>query len=58
MGLKVTMVFVKKWKNATEQHYFGNKANKNDGIKFEHASNSLNLDNFIHYKSFCDKDEQ
>ena len=50
--------FRKKLENATEQHYKGNKTNKNDGTELERALNSLNLDYFIHYSSFCDEDER
>ena len=57
MRSKVMIVFVKSWKNATEQHYKGNKTNKNDGTELERALNSLSLDYFIHYSSFCDEDE-
>ena len=31
MRSKITAVFVKNLKNATEQHYYDNKTNKNDG---------------------------
>ena len=48
------IVFVKSWKNATEQHY---KGNKNDGTELERALNSLSLNYFIYYSSFCDEDE-
>ena len=51
------IVFVKSWKNATEQHYKGKKNNKNDGTELERALNSLSLNYFIHYSSFCDEDE-
>ena len=51
------IVFIKSWKNANEQQYMGNKTNKNDETELEGALNSLNLDYFIHYSSFCDEDE-
>ena len=57
MRSKVMMLFVKSWKNATEQHYQDNKTDKNDGTELECTLNCLNLDNFIHYGSFCDEDE-
>ena len=57
MGSKVITVFVKSWKNATEQHYNDNKINKNYGTELERTFNSLNLDYFIHNSSFCDEDE-
>ena len=57
MRSKVMTVFVKSWKNATEQHYYDNKTDKNYGTEFGLAFTSLNLDNFIHYSSFCDEDE-
>ena len=57
MRSKVMIVFIKSWKNATEQHYQGNKTNKNDGTELERALNFLNPDYFIHYRSFCDEDE-
>ena len=50
-------VFVKSWKNATEQHYYDNKIDKNYGAELERTFNSLNLHNFIHYSSFCDEDK-
>ena len=43
MRSKVTLVFVKSCKNATEQHYYGHKINKNDGTELERALNHLNL---------------
>ena len=51
------IVIVKSWKGATEQPYYGNKTNKNDGTGHVHALNSLNFDYFIHYSSFGDEDE-
>ena len=57
MRSKVIAVFVKSWKNATEQHYQDNKTDKNDGTVLERTFNFLNLDYFIHYSSFCDEDE-
>ena len=41
MRSTVMIVFIKSWKNATEQHYKGNKTNKNDGTELERALNSL-----------------
>ena len=40
-------VFVKSWKNATEQHYKDIKTDKNYGTELECTFNSLNLDYFI-----------
>ena len=57
MHSKVMMVFVKSWKNATEQQNLSNKANKTGGTKLERALNCLNVDYFIHYSSFCDEYE-
>jgi len=57
MRSKVVIVFVKSFKNATEQHHKSNKTNKNGGIELERALHFLNLDNCIHYSSFCDEDE-
>ena len=57
MRSKVMIVFVKSWKNATEQHYYGNKTDKNDGTELERALISLNFDYFIYYSSFCDENE-
>ena len=51
------IIFVKSWKNATEQPYYDNKTYINDGTSLEHALNSLNFDYFIHYSSFGDEDE-
>ena len=47
MHSKAIRVFVKKMKNATEQHDFGNKTNQNACIKFKCALNFLNIDYFI-----------
>ena len=58
MRSKVIKVFVKSWKKATEQYIQDNKKDKNDGTELERTFNSLNLDQFIHYSSFCDEDEQ
>ena len=44
MRLKVITVFVKSWKNATEQHYQDNKTDKNNGTDLERTFNFLNLD--------------
>ena len=41
-------VFVKSWKNATEQHYKDNKTDKDYGTELERTFNSLNLAYFIH----------
>ena len=57
MRSKVRMVFVKSFKNATEQQDLGNKTNQTAGTKRERALNSLNVDYFIHYSSFCDEYE-
>ena len=57
MRSTVMIVFIKSWKNATEQHYKGNKTNKNDGTELERALNSLSLGCLIHNSSFCDEDE-
>ena len=57
MRSKVMIVFVKSWKNATEQHYQDNKTDKNDGIELERALNSLNFNYFINYSLICDEDE-
>ena len=56
MHTKITIFLVKSCKNATEQHYQGNKTNKNDGTELERALNSLNLNYFINYSSFRDED--
>jgi hypothetical protein len=48
------IVFVKGVRTATEQHYYGNKTNKNDGNELERGLNSLNLNYFINYSSFLD----
>ena len=50
-------VFVKSSKNATEQHYKDNKTDTNYGTELERTFNTLNLDYFINYSSFCDEDE-
>ena len=55
MRSKVRMILVKSGKNATEQQDLGNKTNKTAGTKRERALNSLNVDYFIHYSSFCDE---
>ena len=57
MRSKAMIVFIKGQKNATEQHYKGNKTNKKDGTELERSLNSLSFDYFIHYSSFCDEDE-
>ena len=57
MRSKAMIVFIKSWKNATEQHYQGNKTNKNDGTELERALNSLSFDLCIQSSSFCDEDE-
>ena len=57
MSSKVTLVFVKSCKNATKQHYYGHKINKNDGTELERALNYLNHNYLINYSSFCDEDE-
>ena len=57
MRSKVIAVFVKSWKNATEQHYQDNKTDKNFGTQLERTLNSLNLNYFIHHISLCDEDE-
>ena len=56
-AFKVTTVFVKSWKNATEQHDQGSKTNENACIKFECAFICLNLYYIIHCTSVCDEDE-
>ena len=58
MRSKVTLVFVKSCKNATEQHYYGHKINKNDGTQLECALNSLNVNYLINYSSFYYEDKQ
>ena len=57
MRSKVMTVFVKSLKYATEQHHKYNKTDKNYGTELERTFNSLNVDYFIHYSSFCDEDE-
>ena len=57
MRSKVMIVFVKSWKNATEQHYQDNKTDKNYGTELERTYNSLNFVYIIHYISFCEEDE-
>ena len=57
MRSKVVIVFIKSLKNATKQYYKSLKTNKNDGTELERALNSLSLNYFIHYSSFCDEDE-
>ena len=44
---------VKSWKNATEQHDYGSKANDNACIKFEFAFVCLNFHYIIHCTSVC-----
>ena len=51
------IVLIQILKNATEQHFKGNKTNKNEGTELEHALNSLSFHYSIHYSSFCDEDE-
>ena len=48
MRAKVMIVFVRSWKNATEQHYKDNKTDKNYGTELELTFNSLNLAYLIH----------
>ena len=48
MRSKVMIFFVKRLKNATEQHYKDKKTDKNDGTELERTFNSLNLAYFIH----------
>ena len=48
MRSKVMIVFVKSWKNATEQHYQDIKTDDSYGTELECTLNSLNCDYFIH----------
>ena len=48
MRSKVMTVFVKSWKNATEQHYIDNKTDKNYATELTCTFNSLNLAYVIH----------